>query len=121
MTGAALGVATVALSALLPAWCGVWAGWVSARAWVMPLCNVPWVFNQGPVQAWIAAGFAWRQRVARPRGEWAGETSHGCFPVGGGALFTALVWMDSAAFFIIQHSAELKSGTWGDRMLWRNA
>jgi cytochrome c oxidase cbb3-type subunit 2 len=36
-------------------------------------------------------------------------------------MFTALVWMDSAAFFIIQHSADLKSGTWGEPMLWRNA
>ena len=37
------------------------------------------------------------------------------------AVFTALVWMDSAAFFIIQHSEDLKSGTWGEGLLWRNA
>ncbi len=36
-------------------------------------------------------------------------------------MFTALVWMDSAAFFIIQHAGDLKSGTWGDVFLWRNA
>jgi cytochrome c oxidase cbb3-type subunit 2 len=36
-------------------------------------------------------------------------------------MFMALVWMDSAAFFIIQHSGELKSGTWGETLLWRNA
>lgn len=34
---------------------------------------------------------------------------------------TALVWLDSAAFFIIQHAPQLKAGTWGDGMLWRNA
>jgi cytochrome c oxidase cbb3-type subunit 2 len=28
------------------------------------------------------------------------------------ACFTALVWLDSAAFFIIQNSPQLKSGTW---------
>jgi cytochrome c oxidase cbb3-type subunit 2 len=37
------------------------------------------------------------------------------------ALFAALVWLDSAAFFIIQHVADLKSGTWGDGMYWRNS
>ncbi len=35
--------------------------------------------------------------------------------------FTALVWFDSAAFFIIQNSPALKSGTWeGAAHLWRN-
>ena len=34
--------------------------------------------------------------------------------------FTALVWLDSAAFFIIQNSPILKAGTWqGDLHLWR--
>lgn len=36
------------------------------------------------------------------------------------AWFTALVWLDSAAFFIIQNSPALKSGTWeGAAHLWR--
>ena len=36
--------------------------------------------------------------------------------------FAALVWLDSAAFFIIQHSAALKAGTWlGSTHLWTNA
>lgn len=35
--------------------------------------------------------------------------------------FTALVWLDSAAFFIIQHVSELKSGTWGADHLWKNS
>jgi cbb3-type cytochrome oxidase cytochrome c subunit len=37
------------------------------------------------------------------------------------AGFTALVWLDSAAFFIIQSTAALKSGTWeGSIHLWTN-
>ena len=36
------------------------------------------------------------------------------------AWFTALVWLDSAAFFIIQNSPVLKAGAWqGDAHLWR--
>jgi cytochrome c oxidase cbb3-type subunit 2 len=36
------------------------------------------------------------------------------------AWFTALVWLDSAAFYIIQNSPLLKAGTWqGDLHLWR--
>ena len=35
--------------------------------------------------------------------------------------FTALVWLDSAAFFIIQNTPYLKAGTWqGDSHLWIN-
>jgi cytochrome c oxidase cbb3-type subunit 2 len=37
------------------------------------------------------------------------------------ACFTALVWLDSAAFFIIQKTPELKAGTWeGSVHLWAN-
>jgi cytochrome c oxidase cbb3-type subunit 2 len=37
------------------------------------------------------------------------------------ACFTALVWLDSAAFFIIQNNQELKAGTWeGSTHLWAN-
>ena len=35
-------------------------------------------------------------------------------------MFLALVWLDSAAFFIIQHTRELKDSSWGDGHLWRN-
>jgi cytochrome c oxidase cbb3-type subunit 2 len=35
--------------------------------------------------------------------------------------FTALVWLDSAAFFIIQNTPALKAGTWeGNHHLWMN-
>ncbi|HEY1255471.1 MAG TPA: cbb3-type cytochrome c oxidase subunit II, partial [Terracidiphilus sp.] len=37
------------------------------------------------------------------------------------ASFTALVWLDSAAFFIIQSNHDLKAGTWeGSTHLWAN-
>ncbi|MFZ1085130.1 MAG: cbb3-type cytochrome c oxidase subunit II [Terracidiphilus sp.] len=37
------------------------------------------------------------------------------------ACFTALVWLDSAAFFIIQNNPPLKTGTWeGSAHLWTN-
>ena len=37
------------------------------------------------------------------------------------ASFAALIWLDSAAFFIIQNTTELKAGTWqGSAHLWAN-
>ncbi len=124
MTGVALGVATVCLSALLPAWCGVaWVGLGTGLGYA--LCNVPAVFLQPPSgQAWIAAGFAAVGVIAMPsKVEWRESTGREKVFSWWGALgiFTALVWMDSAAFFIIQHSGDLKSGTWGETLLWRNA
>jgi len=121
--GIALGVATVGLSALAPAWCGVaWIGLGTGLGYAC--CNLPAVFLQSPAwQAWIGAGFALLGMVAVPtHGKWQQKEPRKDFPMWGGvAIFTALVWMDSAAFFIIQHSEDLKSGTWGEGQLWRNA
>ena len=122
-TGAALGVATVALAAMLRAWCGVaWVGLGTGLGYAC--CNVPLVFQQSPaVQAWIAAGFALLGLLAVPAtAEWRAEETRPVFPLATTvAIFTALVWLDSAAFFIIQHAPGLKVATWGDGMLWRNA
>lgn len=122
-TGAALGFATVGLSALLPGWCGVaWVGLGTGIGYAC--CNLPVVFTASPaVQAWIATGFAVVGVLAIPTDrEWLVEIRSPAFhrwaAVG---VFMALVWLDSAAFFIIQHSGELKAGTWGEGMLWRNA
>lgn len=122
-TGAALGAATVSLAALLPGWCGI--GMVALGTGMgYVLCNLPWVFPQSPThQAWIAAGIAAMGALAVPaEGTWEKEVGRGplAFPLVL-MLFTALVWMDSAAFFIIQHADDLRSGTWGEVLLWRNA
>ena len=122
-TGCALGVATVALAAMLPAWCGVaWIGLGTGLGYAF--CNLPAVFTQSPSgQAWVGTGFAIVGLLAVPSvTEWRANDAKKVFPMWGAlAIFTALVWMDSAAFFIIQHSEDLKSGTWGDGLLWRNA
>jgi cytochrome c oxidase cbb3-type subunit 2 len=121
-SGAALGVATVALAALLRGWCGVaWVGVGTGLGYAC--CNLPWVFNQAPSgQAWVGAGLALVGLLAVPKaGEWRGPHQAETFPWWGAlALFAALVWLDSAAFFIIQHVTDFKAGTWGDGLLWRN-
>lgn len=122
-TGAALGMATVSLAALLPVWCGIGAV-ALGTGMGYAVCNLPWVFPQSPVhQAWIAAGIAGIGALAVPPvGTWREAKQHSplAFPWVV-LLFTALVWMDSAAFFIIQHEGDLKSATWGSSLLWRNA
>lgn len=123
VTGASLGMATVGLSAWLPAWCGVvWVGLATGLGYAV--CNMPAVFLQAPAgQAWIGACLALAGAVVLPpAAEWKPAGTKPVFPFGVAiVLFTALVWMDSAAFFIIQHVGDLKSGTWGAAMLWRNA
>ncbi|MCP5542744.1 MAG: cytochrome c [Akkermansiaceae bacterium] len=123
LTGAALGAATVWTAALLPSWCGVfWAGLGTGVGYAV--CNIPVIFTSPPeTQAMAGAVFAAIGAVAVPNpGEETQDATRTGIPVWAMiAVFTALVWLDSAAFFIIQHSANLKSGTWGDLHLWRNA
>ena len=122
-TGAALGLATVSLAALLPGWCGIGAV-ALGTGMGYAVCNLPWVFPQSPAhQACIAVGIAGMGALAVPPvGLWREAKEHRplAFPWVV-LLFTALVWMDSAAFFIIQHEGDLKSATWGSSLLWRNA
>jgi cytochrome c oxidase cbb3-type subunit 2 len=123
LTGSALGAATVALAALLPGWCGlIWVGAGTGLGYA--ICNLPPVFQAGPPhQAAIAAILAITGAIAvPPQLGWKRESPQPIQPFPAAILlFTALVWMDSAAFFIIQHAQELKSGTWGAAHLWRNA
>lgn len=122
-SGAALGVATVTLGAWLPAWCSVvWVGVGTGLGYA--LCNVPAVFLLDPArQAWVAAGLAGAACVAAPKdGVWLKRRDAKPLPMWAVVvIFTALVWLDSAAFFVIQHAPELKDGTWGAGHLWRNA
>lgn len=133
LTGAGIGAATVSTATLLPRWGGVrWLGLGTGIGYA--LCNVPWVFASEPrLQAWVGVVFAALGTLAVPEGDGrrGGSEAQGLRsadmagrPLGGVAAilaFLALVWLDSAAFFIIQHDRELKAGTWGDSMLWRNA
>ncbi len=92
-------------------------------------CNVPAIFRATPqAQTGLALGLMLAAVVAT-RGLRTGRaevSSSGDFEPRRAAAWTvilmALVWMDSAAFYIIQHTSELRAGTWGEeRSLWVNA
>lgn len=115
--GLALGGATVTLAAGLRAVTGrsklgFVAGLGTGAAYAF--CNVPLVFNAEPAQQTIwaiavalaGAALAWPMNALE---ETAVEKSgmRSWVPV-----FLALVWMDSAAFYIIQHTEALKHATW---------
>ncbi len=123
LTGAAIGISTVSLATLIRSWCGlVWIGIGTGVGYAC--CNLPFVFSQTPIhQAWIASAFALIGAFCVPaRAEIIVKEARRVFSFPAAViLFTALVWLDSAAFFIIQHSLDLRSGTWGDGFLWRNA
>jgi cytochrome c oxidase cbb3-type subunit 2 len=123
LTGAAIGISTVSLATLIRSWCGlIWVGVGTGIGYAC--CNLPFVFSQTPAhQAWIASAFAIIGAACVPaRAEGIVADPRRVFPFPAVlVLFTALVWLDSAAFFIIQHSLDLRSGTWGDGLLWRNA
>jgi mono/diheme cytochrome c family protein len=126
LAGAALGIATVSLATLLKDWCGlVWVGLGTGIGY--GFCNLPWVFQSNPSQqAYIACGLAVIGWLAIPKTcesqdltETPASPTRSFWPMV--LVFTALVWLDSAAFFIIQHVSEMKAGTWGTDHLWRNA
>ena len=131
LIGLALGALTVTLVSSLPLWIrsprplfavalGVGIGYFC--------CNVPALFTATPrVIALTAAALTLIAVFIahRTHPEWPATSSRepapsraSFFPVV--LWFTALVWFDSAAFFIIQNSPALKSGTWqGAAHLWR--
>jgi len=108
------------------------------------LCNVPALFNASPtLQTVVAAGLCLvgvvivRLRTdvdcsPSPRPSAAGSGGMAVSEVANEAVrlpslrvvvmwFMALIWLDSAAFFIIQNTPALKSGTWsGTWHLWQN-
>lgn len=94
---------------------GVGAGTGLAYA----LCNVPALFQAAPrTQTLVAAGVVvvasflprWMRR------DTVGREASGDFSRPGVArwivVLLALVWMDSAAFYVIQHTAALRGATW---------
>lgn len=123
LTGASLGVATVCLATLVRGWCGIfWVGLGTGLGYVV--CNIPWVFQATPQhQAWIGSALALAGIAAVPKEsrEIAPAPEAGIAFRYAVLVFTALVWMDSAVFFIIQHTTGLKEITWGAGLLWRNS
>lgn len=92
------------------------------------LCNVPVLFNGSPrAIALAAAGVCGIGVLFAGVKEIPEQTSHAVPPTPADPRFAlvllwfvALIWLDSAAFFIIQNSPTLKAGTWqGSAHLWR--
>lgn len=130
LIGMGLGITTVTLVTHLRGWTGerrgiLCVGIGTGAAYF--ICNVPIVFTATPqVQAILVAGlcvFAMGLPLG-PSGEISGEPANPrpliSFAVAL-ASFAALIWLDSAAFYIIQHTQSLKAGTWlGSTHLWVN-
>lgn len=119
----AAGLRGIVGEARLGWWCGLGTGVAYA------VCNVPVVFTAEPVhQALIAAAAMlaglvatrWLEvRAVEPRRT--GDFSP-VLVAGWLVVLLALVWLDSAAFFVIQHAPALKGSTWeGAWRLWGNA
>lgn len=131
LIGLALGIQTVTLAGCLPGWVakdgtgGIVVGLGTGLAYAS--CNVPAIFQAGWVaQSVMVAVVALLAAAVVPAGGTSGKPV-----VDGGRsdrslwavtlLLMALVWLDSAAFFIIQHTEDMKKATWGAAHLWRNA
>ncbi|AOS46391.1 Cytochrome C oxidase, mono-heme subunit/FixO [Lacunisphaera limnophila] len=127
--GLALGWNTVTLAsglrALLPAGrLGLGAGLGTGLAYAA--CNVPVLFlASAQVQTWAVVVLAVLAAlvVAGVRPVWtAPAPAVGRWPVARWVgAFLALVWLDSAAFYIIQQTPGLRGATWGEGHLWANA
>lgn len=122
--GVALGALTVTLAAGLRGALGagrLGLGIGAGTGLAYALCNLPWLFRAPATTqtllaaaAVAAASFAMRsgRRPATPLH----EMTHDHSPAGAArwvVMLLALVWMDSAAFYIVQHTADLRAGTWG--------
>jgi cytochrome c oxidase cbb3-type subunit 2 len=120
--GLALGALTVILAAVLrgaagPARLGTAVGAGTGLAYAG--CNLPMVFQASPRdQTVLAALLVWGASIA-PR--WMASRDDGPVEPETAApavarwvvLLLALVWMDSAAFYIVQHTPALRAVTWG--------
>lgn len=132
LIGCSLGLLTVTLVTHLRRWLGegsllLKVGLGTGLGYFM--CNVPTFFEADARAQAVAAGalclvgFCCALKapgspaVCEETSGQAGSTSFWLVLIG----FTALVWLDSAAFFIIQNSPGLKAGTWqGTAHLWSN-
>ncbi len=128
---AGLGLLTVTLVTHLRQWCGdrnqlLKIGLGTGLGYLA--CNVPPFFTASPKVQATTAGILCLVGIlgapsdqAQNRVETLAEPTFTLpFPFAV-ACFAALVWLDSAAFFIIQNTAVLKAGTWqGASHLWTN-
>jgi len=128
--GAGLGVVTVALVTHLRVWTGarhplLIVGIGTGIGYFV--CNIPSLFAASPeVQArfafvvclgGVAATLGKPAAFNAPPEERNTQLPFVLILAG----FAALVWLDSAAFYIIQHTPSLKAGTWmGNAHLWTN-
>lgn len=132
LTGLALGWLTVTLVAGLRGVLGTerlgwWTGLSTGLAYAS--CNVPPIFNAAPrTQALVAAAVAVVGAVASlflgqaAPGEEGWTEASPPFAAAWMVALLALVWLDSGAFYVIQHSKALKGITWtGPSVLWGNA
>jgi mono/diheme cytochrome c family protein len=128
--GAGLGLSTVTLVANLDRWIGQDRGILKAgigTGIAYALCNVPAIFAANPQsQGLLAAALCLGGIALVPSRSSVDEDRRAPgrrFPFVVAVLsFAALVWLDSAAFYIVQHTQSLKAGTWlGSMHLWVNA
>lgn len=148
--GVSLGLLTVTLVANLQLWTGPQNGLHSALLKVglgtglgYAICNIPALFAATPVRISVVAAVVCVLGAGLTLGRGSEPITNripGAIPDAATAehavtvtepapqfwlvvaWFTALIWLDSAAFFIIQNSPELQAGTWhGAAHLWRNS
>jgi cbb3-type cytochrome c oxidase subunit II len=134
LIGAGLGLLTVTLVTHLREWTGTSSALLKVGLGTgigYFCCNVPWFFTAAPqTQAAISGslclfGILLANFPAEPGSE-PTPASEGANSFANPFVlvvlsFTALIWLDSAAFFIIQNTTALKAGTWqGSAHLWAN-
>ncbi len=129
IVGVSLGGLTVTLASGLRTVAGPRLGWVCGlgTGLAYAICNLPGVFSVSPVaQTWIAvlavvAGVVSTYALTDGAEVVAADDFSGSWWRWVVAL-AALVWMDSAAFAVIQHESSLRTATWtGDCRLVMNA
>jgi cytochrome c oxidase cbb3-type subunit 2 len=132
LIGAGLGLLTVTLVTHLRQWMGDWnplfhVGLGTGIGYFA--CNFPPLFTASPQMQAATAGILCLaglciplRSVARTEADTTDQSPRTTFSFPRVlACFAALVWLDSAAFFIIQNAPALKAGTWqGSIHLWTN-
>lgn len=123
LAGLGLGGLTVTLASSLRSLLGarrlgLWIGVGTGTAYAV--CNLPWLFAASPRrQTLVAVAVAllgaaltarWRADPVLPA---AGDEHTGRGRTAWIIWLLVLVWLDSAAFYVIQHTPALRAGTWG--------